>query len=165
MILAWTRGLLAADRAIRAGRWDPASARLRRLGALTAGIVGYGRIGQMTAAKLAAFGTRVLATTPSPPADPGSATLVTLEDLLAASDVVVLHAPLTPATQGLIGAPQLARMRPGGVLITPHIAFSSQVSLQDLRRGAAEEVARVLRGEPARHPRNQPAGARDSRVR
>ena len=209
MILAWTRGLLAADRAVRAGRRDLAGTRLRRLGALTAGIIGYGRIGQLTAAKLAAFGTRVLATTPSPPADPGPAQLVALDDLLAASDIVILHAPLTPATRGLIGAAQLARMRPGGllvnvsrgglvdtgavidalatgqlagaaldvldtepdvpaallahpgVLVTPHIAFSSEVSLADLRRGAADEVVRVLRGEPARHPRNQPgAGLR-----
>ncbi|MBV9206856.1 MAG: C-terminal binding protein [Actinobacteria bacterium] len=205
MILAWTRGLLAADRAVRAGRRDPAAVRLRRLGALTAGIIGYGRIGQMTAAKLAAFGTRVLAVNPSPPADPGPAQLVGLDDLLAASDIVVLHAPLTPATRGLIGAPQLGRMRRGsllvnvsrgglvdtaavidaltsgqlagaaldvldtepdvppallaheGVLVTPHIAFSSDVSLRELRRSAAEEVVRVLTGQPARHPRSNPA--------
>jgi D-3-phosphoglycerate dehydrogenase len=41
-----------------------------------------------------------------------------------------------------------------GAVITPHIAFSSDLSLRDLRRSAAEEVVRVLRGEPARHPRN-----------
>lgn len=205
MVLAWTRGLLSADRSVRAGQWNSAGARLRRLGALTAGIVGYGRIGQATAAKLAAFGTRVLAADPHPPADPAPAELVGLDQLLRASDVVILHAPLTPATRGLIGAAQLARVRPGallvnvsrgglvdtaavtdalaagrlsgaaldvldsepdvpaallaqdGVLVTPHIAFSSDRSLQDLRRSAAQEVVRVLRGEPPRHPRNQPS--------
>jgi D-3-phosphoglycerate dehydrogenase / 2-oxoglutarate reductase len=202
MILAWTRGLVTSDRAVRAGRWEPSGARLRRLGALTCGIIGYGRIGRETARKLAAFGTRVLATDPRPPVDPGPVELVDLDTLLGASDVVVVHAPLTPETRGLIGAPQLARMRPGGLLvnvsrgglvdttavvdalasghlggaaldvldtepdvpagllaqdgavITPHIAFSSDLSLLDLRRGAAEEVVRVLTGEPARHPRN-----------
>jgi D-3-phosphoglycerate dehydrogenase / 2-oxoglutarate reductase len=202
MILAWTRGLVSADRAVHAGRWEPAGARLRRLGALTCGIVGYGRIGRETARKLAAFGARVLVTDPHPPADPGPVELVDLDTLLGASDVVVLHAPLTPETRGLIGAAQLARMRPGGLLvnvsrgglvdtaavvdalasgqlggaaldvldsepevpadllaqegavITPHIAFSSDLSLLDLRRSAAEEVVRVLRGEPPRHPRN-----------
>ena len=205
MVLAWTRGLLTADRWVRAGQWNPAGARLRRLGALTAGIVGYGRIGQATAAKLAAFGTRVLVADPRPPSDLGPAELVDLDQLLSASDVVILHAPLTPATRGLISASQLARMRPGsllvnvsrgglvdtaavidalaadrlsgaaldvldsepdvpaallahdGVLVTPHIAFSSDLSLQDLRRSAAEEVARVLRGDPPRHPRNEPS--------
>lgn len=205
MVLAWTRGLLAADRSVCAGRWNPAGAKLRRLGSLTVGVVGYGRIGQATAAKLAAFGARVLAADPSPPTDPGPAEIMALDDLLAASDVVVLHAPLTPATRGLIGTAQLERMRPGGllvnvsrgglvdtaalvaalasgrlsgaaldvldsepnvppdllahegVLVTPHVAFSSDVSLVELRRSAAEEVVRVLLGEPARHPRNEPA--------
>jgi D-3-phosphoglycerate dehydrogenase len=200
MILAWTRGIVTFDRAVHAGRWDPAGARLRRLSGLTCGIVGYGRIGRETARKLGAFGTRVLVTDPYPPADPGRVEFVDLDTLLGASDVVVLHAPLTPETHGLIGAAQLARMRPGGLLvnvsrgglvdtaalvealasghlggaaldvldtepdvpadllaqegavITPHIAFSSDLSLLDLRRSAAEEVVRVLTGEPARHP-------------
>ncbi|WP_433622163.1 C-terminal binding protein [Nocardia sp. CA-120079] len=202
MILAWTRGLVTANSAVRAGRWQPAGARLRRIGALTCGIVGYGRIGRETARKLAAFGTRILATDPHPPAAPDPAEFVDLDSLLASSDVVVVHAPLTPETRGLIGAPQLARMRPGGLLvnvsrgglvdttavidalatghlggaaldvldtepdvpadllaqegalITPHVAFTSELALLDLRRGAAEEVVRVLTGQPARHPRN-----------
>jgi D-3-phosphoglycerate dehydrogenase / 2-oxoglutarate reductase len=202
MILAWTRGIVTFDRAVHAGRWEPSGARLRRLGALTCGIVGYGRIGRETARKIAAFGTRVLATDPHPPADAGPAEIVDLDTLLDAADVLVVHAPLTPETHGLIGAPQLTRMRPGGLLVnvsrgglvdtaavvealasghlggaaldvldtepdvpagllaqdgavlTPHIAFSSDLSLLDLRRGAAEEVVRVLTGKPARHARN-----------
>jgi D-3-phosphoglycerate dehydrogenase len=46
-----------------------------------------------------------------------------------------------------------------GTVVTPHIGFSSDVSLADLRRGAAEEVVRVLPGEPPRHPRNSPAAS------
>ena len=44
-----------------------------------------------------------------------------------------------------------------GVIVTPHIAFSSDASVADLRRSAAEEVVRVLRGEPARYPCNSPS--------
>lgn len=204
LVLAWTRGLAVADRSVRAGHWEPASFRLRRLGALTVGIIGYGRIGRATAGKLAAFGSRVLAADPHPPADSGPAELVGVDELLSASDVVIVHAPLTPATRGLVGAAQLGRMRPGGLLVnvsrgglvdtaavvdalatgqlsgaaldvldsepevppallehpgalvTPHIAFSSDVSLVELRRSAAEEVVRVLRGERPRQARNEP---------
>jgi D-3-phosphoglycerate dehydrogenase len=102
LVLAWTRGLVAANREVRAGRWNPASARLRRLSTLTCGVVGYGRIGRRTAEKLRAFGARVVTSRPSP-----------LDELLATSDVVILHAPLTEATRHLIGARELALMPPG----------------------------------------------------
>lgn len=211
LILAWSRGIVSSDRAVRSGRWDPAGARLRRLGTLTCGIIGFGRIGRETARKLGIFGCRVLATDPAPPAQHPGVTFTDLDGLLEASDVVIVHAPLTPRTRGLIGKQQLARMRPGGLLVnvsrgglvdtaavaealagghlsgagldvldtepgvpaellahegamvTPHIAFSSDMSLIDLRRSAAEEVVRVMRGEPARHPRNSP-GARPNEV-
>ncbi len=203
LILAWTRGLVIADRQVRSGRWDPAGARLRRLAALTCGIVGYGRIGRATASKLSAFGARVLVSDPNPPPDTKGVP-VSLDDLLARSDVIVLHAPLTEATHHLIGARELALMRPGALLvnvsrgglvdtgaleqslrsghlggagldvlehepeipagllehpmvtITPHIAFSSDVSVAELRRSSAEEVVRVLRGEQPRYPCNRP---------
>lgn len=203
LILAWTRGLVIASRQVRSGRWDPAGARLRRLAALTCGIVGYGRIGRATASKLSAFGARVLVSDPHPPPDTKGVP-VSLDDLLARSDVVVLHAPLTEATHHLIGARELALMRPGALLvnvsrgglvdtgaleqslrsghlggagldvlehepeipagllehpmvtITPHIAFSSDVSVAQLRRSSAEEVVRVLRGEQPRYPCNRP---------
>jgi D-3-phosphoglycerate dehydrogenase / 2-oxoglutarate reductase len=207
MVLAWTRGIVVFDRAVRGGGWEPAAARLRRLSSLTCGIVGYGRIGRQTARKLRAFGCRILVSDPVPPDDAQGVTFVDLDTLLGAADVVILHAPLTPQTQGLIGADQLARMQPGGLLVnvsrgglvdtaavtdalargylsgaaldvldtepevpasllehsgavvTPHIGFSSDVSLVDLRRGAAEEVVRVLLGEPPRHPCNTPAAS------
>lgn len=204
LVLAWTRGLVVADREVRAGRWDPAGSRLRRLSSLTVGVVGFGRIGRATAAKLRALGARVVATDPSPPADTGGVPVVGFDELLAGSDVVVLHAPLTGATHHLIGARELALMPPGALLvnvsrgglidtealvaslraghlggagldvleeepavpaellehpavvITPHIAFSSDASVGELRHSAAEEVVRVLRGETPRYPCNRP---------
>ena len=202
--LAWTRGLVHFDREVRAGRWVPASARLRRLSELTCGIVGFGRIGRATARKLAAFGCRLLAHDPFPSAPVPGVESVGLESLMTQSDIVIVHAPLTPSTHHLIDAKQLALMRPGGLLVnvsrgpvvdteaviqalkdgrlsaagldvlesepdvpaallsqpgamfTPHVAFSSDASLLELRRRAAEEVVRVLRGERPHEPRNTP---------
>lgn len=207
LVLAWTRGLVIADREVRNGRWNPAAARLRRLSSLTCGVVGYGRIGRATATKLLALGARVVASDPFAPPDECGVPMVELDELLASSDVIVLHAPLTDATYHLIGARELALTRKGAllvnvsrgglvdsealaeslraghlggagldvlesepsvpadllahpsVMITPHIAFSSDVSVVELRRSAAEEVVRVLRGESPRHPRNQPSPA------
>ncbi|MDN0200661.1 C-terminal binding protein [Streptomyces sp. S.PNR 29] len=215
MVLAWTRGLAVSDRDVRAGRWDPASARLRRLSALTCGVVGYGRIGRATVRKLGAFGCRILAHDPHPPKDVPGVEMVDLEELLRRSDVVILHVPLTPDTHHIVGAGQLALMKPGGLLVnvsrgglvdtdavikaldsghlggaafdvlesephvpagltaqpgallTPHVAFSSDASVTELRRRAAEEVVRILADEAPAHPCNRPralpAGAGDRR--
>ncbi|MFD3499376.1 C-terminal binding protein [Streptomyces sp. NPDC058678] len=204
MVLAWTRGLAVSDREVRAGRWDPAGARLRRLSTLTCGVVGYGRIGRATVRKLGAFGSRILAHDPHPPKDAPGVEMVGLEELLRRSDVVILHVPLTPDTHHIIGAEQLELMAPGGLLVnvsrgglvdtdavvkaldsghldgaafdvleteprvpaglldqpgallTPHIAFSSDASVTELRRRAAEEVVRILAGETPAHACNSP---------
>ncbi|WDV49923.1 C-terminal binding protein [Streptomyces coeruleorubidus] len=215
MVLAWTRGLAVFDREVRAGRWDPASARLRRLSTLTCGIVGFGRIGRATARKLGAFGCRILAHDPHAPKDTPEVEMVGLEELLRGSDAVILHVPLTPGTHHIIGSEQLALMQPGGLLVnvsrgglvdtdavikaldsghldgaafdvletepdvpaglsaqpgallTPHVAFSSDASVTELRRRAAEEVVRILAGENPAHgcngPRGLPAGSGDQR--
>ena len=79
--LAWTRGLVQLDREVRAGHWNPAGARLRRLADLTVGIVGFGRIGQATARKLGAFGCRLLANSPRPLAADTGVTALALDGL------------------------------------------------------------------------------------
>jgi len=205
LVLAWTRGIVRADRAVQAGQWDPTALHLRRLSTLTCGVVGFGRIGRKTCQKLRSLGANVVASDPHPPADTGGTPVLAFDELLTRSDVVILHAPLTPSTRHLIGRRELAAMPPGGLLvnvsrgglvdtdaliealdsgrldaagldvlefepqvpaplrehpavvITPHIAFSSDSSVEDVRRIAAEEVVRVLRGEPARHACNSPA--------
>jgi len=205
MALAWTRGIVALDRQVRAGDWAPGQAQLRRLAQLTCGIVGYGRIGRRSAAKLRqGFGSRVLAYSRNPPAGDDSVEHVALEALLAQSDIVILHAPLTPDTRHLINRARLAKLRKGSLLInvsrgalvdndalievlangtlggaaldvletepevpealrsdprvilTPHVAFSSDASVAELRRSACEEVVRVLRGQPPLFPCNTP---------
>jgi D-3-phosphoglycerate dehydrogenase len=207
MLLAFTRGLVHFDREVRAGRWEPATARLRRLRTLTCGIVGFGRIGRSTAQKLKGFGARVLAYTRSPSAADDGVEFVSLEDLLRQSDAVIVHIPLTAESKHLLNRERLALMKPGAflinvsrgavvdtraliealqsgrlggaaldvlenepnvppallaqpnVILTPHIAFTSDASLTELRQWASEEVVRVLRGEQPKQARNRPVAA------
>lgn len=122
LLLACARGLAPLGAALRAGAWDyGAAARpLHRLKGRTLGIVGLGRIGRRLAAKAGALELRVLGTDPAVgPAEAGAAGIDwrPLRDLLAESDFVSLHAPLVPATEGLIGRAELARLKPGACLI------------------------------------------------
>ncbi|MXU64321.1 NAD(P)-dependent oxidoreductase [Oceanomicrobium pacificus] len=90
----------------------------RELAGRTIGIVGMGNIGRELA-RIAGqgFGMQVLSHTRSPDKVPDGVTACSLPDLLAASDVLVLACPLNDATRGLIGAAELAAMRPGSVLV------------------------------------------------
>ncbi len=203
MLLSWARGLLSFDRAVRNGDWNPASARLHRVADMTVGIVGYGRIGRRTAEKLSAFNVELLAFTRTPTTDVG-VRFCDLPELVACSDAIILHVPLTPETHHLVDADLLAQTKPGAVLInvsrggvvdtdaavaavesgrlaavaldvlesepavpgallenpgnmiTPHVAFSSGASLEELRRRASEDVVRVLQGETPLQARNSP---------
>lgn len=114
--LAWARGIVQFDREVRAGHWNPAGARLRRLAGMTCGIIGFGRIGRATAAKMAALGCRIVAHDPHA-RDGGTVPLLGLDELLACAEIIVLHAPLTAQTRHMIGRAALAKMRDGAFLI------------------------------------------------
>jgi phosphoglycerate dehydrogenase-like enzyme len=90
-----------------------------RLRGATAGILGYGGIGQACARLFRAFGTRIYAINTSGRADGADRadTLAGLRGMLAAADVVVIALPLTRATRGLIGAAELAVMKPDAILV------------------------------------------------
>jgi D-3-phosphoglycerate dehydrogenase len=169
---------------------------LRRIEGQTLGIVGFGRIGRKLAEKAAPLGMRILATSRATRDLPEGVEWCELDDLLARSDYVSLHVPLTPDTRHLIGAAQLARMKPtaylintarGGlietaalvaalnenrlagaaldvqdpeppdlskppyndprVVVTPHAAFVSLESLENLRTRASRQVADALTGK------------------
>ena len=112
------RGVTLLDRSVHAGRYDHLDAPGRRVSGAVLGIVGLGRIGRAVAWRAAALGMRVLAADPMvDPAVAAPAELVELGVLLAAADVVTVHALLTEKTQGLIGAEQLALMRPDAYLV------------------------------------------------
>src|SRR5260221_9473083 len=88
-----------------------------QLGSLTVGIVGLGNVGGTVARRLTGFGSRVIYTDPDPTREFAGAERVELDELLRTADVVCLHAPLDVDTRGLIGAHELAAMKPGAILI------------------------------------------------
>ncbi|MBU8539281.1 2-hydroxyacid dehydrogenase [Falsiroseomonas tokyonensis] len=106
----------------------------------TAGIVGTGRIGLAVARILSGFGCRLLAYDPYPSEEGRALGLdfVTVEALLARSDIVTLHCPLTPATHHLIDAAAIARMRPGAMLINTSrgAIVDTRAAIAGLKSGA-----------------------------
>jgi glycerate dehydrogenase len=95
--------------------WDSP---LIELHGLTFGVIGFGKIGRATAKLADAFGMKVLVHNRSRPADlPAHYQFVNLEELLARSDVVSLHCPLTPENKQFINAERLARMKPTAFLL------------------------------------------------
>lgn len=135
LMLAVMRRVVVADRAVRAGRWIPSELRpvSRRLFGKTVGIVGFGNIGRALARQLRGFEPTVLYNKRGGrlqnEAELG-ATYVSLEELLARSDIVSLHCPGGAANRHMIGRAQLAAMQPGAVLI--NVARGELVVEQDL---------------------------------
>lgn len=105
--------------AVHAGRWTTNpdfcfwDMPLLELAGKTMGIIGYGRIGKKVAEIARAFGMNVLAWTRTPK-DPEC---VSLDELLAKSDVISLHCPLFPETKNLINKESIAKMKDGAILI------------------------------------------------
>ena len=118
MILALQRRLAENDAAIREGRWDRAgSLTPGDLYGATVGLVGSGVIGRAVIRRLRGFGTTVLVHDPYVQEAPDGAELVDLPTLIARSDVVTVHAPLTEGTKGLLGAEAFAAMKPGAYVV------------------------------------------------
>jgi D-3-phosphoglycerate dehydrogenase / 2-oxoglutarate reductase len=122
MLLALSRRILQLDAAVRAGTWEYLAGGhdVRRIRDQVVGVIGCGRIGAAFARKVGALGPCVLAHDPQvPDADVIShgARPVGLAELLRQSDYVSLHVPLMAETHHLIGAPELALMKPTAQLI------------------------------------------------
>ncbi len=118
LILAVARRLGEAEALLRAGRWgsfEPGLLLGTELAGITLGIVGAGRIARAVARRGEGFGMAIAYA--SRHTQLAGARRVPLDALLAESDIVSLHCPLTPETRGLIGAPQLRRMKPTAFLI------------------------------------------------
>ena len=120
LLLAGARRIVAHDRAVRGGAWDIGQADpIHRIAGSTLGLIGYGRIARAVQAKLAGFDLRTLACDPFVPAAEvlaAGATPVDLHTLLRQSDLISIHAPLTPDTRHLIDADALALVKPTAVL-------------------------------------------------
>ncbi len=196
-LLALARKIAFYHHETMQGRYElQAGPKLRRIEGQTLGIIGLGNIGRRLALKAQGLKMNVVATSRSGRNAPAGVEVVDLHTLLARSDYVSLHVPLTPETKHLIGAAELARMKPtaylintarGGVIdhaalaealaaggiagaaldvqdpeppeldkppynhpaviVTPHAAFVSEESLENLRSRTATQVATRLRGE------------------
>lgn len=119
LLLAAARRITEGDRFIRAGRWlevDPGANLGVDVNGKTLGIVGFGAIGQAVARRAAAFDMRILYSSPRA-ADVAGAQWVPLDQLLAESDFVSLHCPLTPQTENLMSRERLRLMKRGAILV------------------------------------------------
>lgn len=118
LMLSLSRELPRFDRDVRSGAWRNLDQFTRDFSARTVGIVGYGQIGERTARLAQACGARVVIHSRSAITPPAGMTYEhDLDRLLETVDIVSLHCPLTDQTRGLIGAAQLARMKPDALLI------------------------------------------------
>jgi phosphoglycerate dehydrogenase-like enzyme len=155
LMLATLRRLPGFDAALRAGQWAPTPATqdaLGELGGRTIGLVGHGAVPRALAPMLRAMGCRILYTAPTAKPDP-IGDYRTLPALLAESDIVSLHLPLTPATANLIDAAALARMKPGAILINTArggLVHSNALHASLLKNHLAGAGLDVFAEEPAR---------------
>ncbi|WP_234443703.1 NAD(P)-dependent oxidoreductase [Streptomyces sp. NRRL B-24484] len=140
-LLCLTRNLAAHNEAAHQGRWAAPSAPAVELPELTLGIAGLGRIGLALAERARLLGMTVQGYARRPGGAPVRRT-DSLAALLATSDVVSLHLPLTPDTAGLIGRAELATMRPGSILLnTSRGGIVDEQALADALRDPAHPLA------------------------
>lgn len=121
LMLMATRRLGEGERLVRSGGWHglaPTHHLGHAMRGRTLGIVGYGRIGRAVADRARAFGLRIRwVGRPGGHASPDHEMAASLDELLATSDIVSLHAPATPDTQQLMNAARIAQMRDGSILV------------------------------------------------
>ena len=164
LLLALARRVVAADQTVKGGAWDVvAHAGIRRLRGQTLGLLGFGKTARALAAKAQALGMQALAVDPFVNVETMvrlSVRATDMDTLLAQSDVVSVHVPLSPETRGIVGECALARMKPTAFLIN-----TSRGGLVDERALAAALKAGRLAGAaldvlateppPADHPLRQ----------
>jgi D-3-phosphoglycerate dehydrogenase len=121
LLLALARKIPLSNKLVQSGRWEvPPIVPLRRLEGRVLGLIGFGNIPRALAPKAKAFGLRVVVHDPyvSPEALAAAAVEdASLDALLGMADFVSVHAPLSPATRGLIGAAAFSKMKKGALLI------------------------------------------------
>ena len=121
LMLSLQRGICRASNATRSGEWNGQTAgRLNRLRGRTLGLLGFGRIARSVAARATTFGFNIISHDPYCEADVFKAhgvTSVSLDELLARSDALSLHVPLTSANRHMIDAEAISRMKKGAILV------------------------------------------------
>ncbi len=139
LILAASRGLVGEANALRDGGWQRGLG--RDLDGLTLGLIGLGRLGAAVAALARPFGVRLTAwsanLTDARCAEVGVTRAPSLDALLAEADIASIHLVLSDRTRGLIGAPELALMKPDALLVNTSRGpiVDAAALLEGLRRG------------------------------
>jgi len=164
LLLACTRKVAFYDRLVRAGRWEvPPGKPMFRLAGRTLGLVGFGNIARQVAARAAAFGMRVVFFDPFVKEASGGTSKVELAELLAQSDFVSLHPPLTPQTRKLMNDGAFAQMKPTAFLINcargPVVDTDALVRALDQKRIAGCALDTV---DPEPLPNPHPLRGRDN---
>ena len=160
LILAAARDFARAERNMRAGRWHENLRGGTILEGKRLGILGLGKLGGRVAGYAKAFGMEVVAwsqnLTPERAAQAGAA-LLSKEELLATSDFVTIHLVLSERTRGLLGAADLARMKPGAILVNTSRGpiVDERAMLEALKSGRLAHAALDVYDReplPADHP-------------
>lgn len=159
--LSLLRQFRAMDSALRSGGWLAGRRYAdsnHELAGKTVGIVGLGAVGQAVGHIAAhGFGLNVIASTRSTRDAPSGIRFVSVDDLVAASDIIVLCCPLTPETRGLINAQRIARMNPNALLVNvsrgPVIDDEALIAaLREKRIGGAALDVFATQPLPPDHP-------------
>lgn len=155
LVLAHARRITGFAAATAAGQWDNRSQKpMHRLRGQTFGLIGYGRIAREVAVRAQAFGYAVVAYSPSragAPAENGVEFTSSLDNVLRTADVLSLHLPLTESTRHIIGAAELAAMKPNALLVNAaRGALVDQDALVDAlaRESVGGAALDVADGEP-----------------
>jgi D-3-phosphoglycerate dehydrogenase len=120
LLFALSRQIPQATASMKAGRWEKSRFMGREICGKTLGIVGVGNIGRVVADRARGLKMRVVAHDPFLSEDAAArlgVELVPLDELLARSDFITIHAPLTPQTRGLLGAAAFAKMKEGAMVV------------------------------------------------
>ncbi len=159
LVLALERHLVDAVTELRAGKWEKTRFAGRELTGRTLGLLGFGRIGREVATRARAFGMTLVAHDPELHAWPAGfewVRRVSRDELLASSDFVSLHVPLTADTRNSLGAAELQRMKPDAVLvncarggIVDEAALVAALEKKELRAAIVDVFATEPPGE---HP-------------
>ena len=169
LLLALARKVPLSNKLVQSGRWEmPAVVPLRRLAGQVLGLVGFGNIPRALAPKAAAFGLEIIAHDPYVAREVFAACgveAVSFESLLARADFISMHAPLTPATRGLLGAAAFAQMKRGTMIVNTARGplIDEAALLAALDSGALGGAALdVVASEPL--PKDSPLLGRDNLI-
>jgi len=121
LLLALIRKIPFSNKLVQSGRWEmPAVVPIRRIEGTVLGLIGFGNIPRLVAPKAKAFGMTVIAHDPYAKPElfmQAGVESVALDALLARSDYISIHAPLTPATRGMLNTDGFAKMKKGAYLV------------------------------------------------